>query len=109
MPPPLTPETIRRVDLLFPPELREEVIRILEDECGNNLPFLAKADAKKLERFRFAALKVSRGQLDRLRSAVALGKLDWRDLLMSAGFGNDITAHNRWLPPSDSTADPEAG
>ena len=32
----------------------------------------------------FAALKLSEGNLDRLREAIGLAKTDWRDLLMAA-------------------------
>ena len=62
------------------------------------LPFLQKLDAIGLERFRFAALKVCGGRMDRLRDAVELAKRDWRDLLMAAGFGNSIHAHEQWMP-----------
>ena len=41
----------------------------MENECGNNLPFLEKIDKHGLERFRFAALKLGYGKLDELRSA----------------------------------------
>jgi hypothetical protein len=50
------------------------------------------------ERLQFAALKLSEGNLDKLDRAVALAKIDWRDLLMAAGFGEDIKAHLAWLP-----------
>ena len=33
-----------------------------------------------------------------IENAVALAKRDWRDLLMAAGFGEDIHAHMSWLP-----------
>lgn len=71
---------------------------MLVDECGSNLPFLQNLDMFGLERFRFAALKMSAGDLDRLREAISVAQQDWRDLLMAAGFGQDLTAHERWLP-----------
>ena len=46
-----------------------------------------------LERLRYAALKLSGGRLDALREAVELARIDWRDLLMGAGFGYDVHAH----------------
>jgi hypothetical protein len=46
-------------------------------------------------------LKLSEGNLDKLNRAVALAKTDWRDLLMAAGFGEDIKAHLAW--PSEQT------
>jgi hypothetical protein len=98
----LSPETTRHVDLLFLPADRADAARLLVEECGNNLPFLKDYDEFKLERFRFAALKLSDGDLEKLRSAVALAKVDWRDLLVAAGFANDIEAHNRWLPGQET-------
>jgi len=91
-------ETERRIALLFPPDQRELVRAILSEECGNNLPFLNDLDEVKLERFQFAALKLSAGDLDKFDQAIALAKRDWRDLLMAAGFGEDVNAHASWLP-----------
>ena len=93
---PLTDETEKRIALLFPPDERESVRQLLRDECGNNLPFLAEADSDRLDRFRFAVLKLSQGNLDKLGKAIRLAKSDWRDLLVSAGFGQPD--HRRWLP-----------
>lgn len=96
---PLSPETKRRLELVFAPHDRREATDLLVTECGANLPFLADLDMFQLERVRFAALKLSDGKLDQLWQAVGIGQQDWRDLLMAAGFGEDVTAHERWLPP----------
>ena len=96
--PPLSPETTRRLDILFRPEDREAAKTLLYERCGNNLPLLGKYDMYQLERFRFAALKYSDGDLSRLEAAVKLGQEDWRDLLVTSGFANDIEAHRRWEP-----------
>ena len=95
----LSPETLRRLDLLFRPEDRTEAARLLFEECGNNLPFLEDRDEQGLERFQFAALKLSGGELDDLRKAIDLAKIDWRDLLVAAGFAHDPLEHQRWNPP----------
>ena len=97
-PQPLSPETRRRLDRLFAPAHRPTAEAILVNECGNNLPFLEKLDMFQLERYRYAALKLSEGNVESLRRAVRLAQDDWRDLLMSAGFGQDVTAHERWWP-----------
>jgi hypothetical protein len=91
-------ETERRIALLFPPDQRELVRVTLSEECGNNLPFLKNLDEVQLERFQFAALKLSEGDLEKFDRAVALAKRDWRDLLMAAGFGEDMNVHASWLP-----------
>jgi hypothetical protein len=92
----LSRDTWRLIQAVFPPEEHEEVARLLVEECGNNLPFLEKSDAKSLERFRFAALKLSQGDIDKLLEAVVLAQIDWRDLLVAAGFGYSVEAHAIW-------------
>lgn len=98
----LSPGTVRRLDVLFAGPDRREAERLLAEECGSNLPFCENSTPESLERLRFAALKLSNGSLPELRKAVALAKLDWRDLLMAAGFGHDLTAHAAWYPESRS-------
>lgn len=94
---PLTEETTQRVARLFPAD-RELVSTLLVEECGDNLPFVSTAAG--IERIRIAALKVSGGDLNALQRAIDLAKLDWRDLLMAAGFGHDVSAHKSWWPES---------
>ncbi len=101
----LSPETQRRLEILFREEHRAEAARLLAEECGNNLPFLEKLDERGLERVRFAALKLSEGDLTKLRRAVEVAKEDWRDLLVAAGFGHDTRAHEQWFP---TTGHPDA-
>ncbi len=92
----LSEQTCDVVRRLFRPEDYSHVAALLEEECGNNLPFLEKLDEYGLERVRYAALKVSDGDLEKLRRAVALAKTDWRDLLVAAGFANSLEAHKYW-------------
>lgn len=94
----LSHATWERVRVLFPPAQHDEVAAILQNECGNNLPFLGKETAEGLERCRFAALKLSRGRMDGLREAVRLANTDWRDLLVAAGFADSVDAHKNWKP-----------
>ncbi len=89
----LSAETLRRLELLFPTETRDLADLLLREECGNNLPFSEHSDAEGLERIRIAALKVSEGRLEKLEEAVKLAQIDWRDLLVAAGFGHDVEAH----------------
>lgn len=92
----LSRDTWRLIQAAFPLEQQEEVARLLVEECGNNLPFLEEIDAKGLERYRFAALKLSQGDIDKLLEAVVLAQIDWRDLLVAAGFGYSVDAHAIW-------------
>lgn len=92
----LSPKTVEHINALFAPECREGVADLLSLQCGNNLPFCEESDEVQLERVRFAALKLSKGDLRELKKAVKLAQTDWRDLLMAAGFGNDVNAHKKW-------------
>jgi len=82
---------------LFPQASWKEAKLLLETECGDNLPFCEGSTKHSMERIRFAALKVSDGDMDKLYEAVDLAQVDWRDLLIWAGFGEDIEAHNKWM------------
>jgi hypothetical protein len=68
----LSAETEKRVLLLFPREELADVRRILRDECGSNLPFCENGDSIQMERVRFAVLKLSEGDRDKLLRAVQL-------------------------------------
>jgi hypothetical protein len=99
MSPRLSPETQRRVEMMYPPEQREEVTRYLVNECRHNIPGTHPDENEfAFERFRFAALKVSNGDIEILKKAIDLAKNDYRDLLTAAGFAWDTTKHERWLP-----------
>jgi hypothetical protein len=95
--PALSNETQQRIRLLFPLAEQDLVAELLLEECGNNLPGLEALDAAQIDRFRFAVLKISGGDLGKLDEALRLAKVDWRDLLMDAGFDEDVTAHEHWL------------
>ena len=95
---PLSPETQRRLDALFVGAAREAATALLVTRCGSNLPLWTPTDSMGLERIRFAALKLSGGDLAELRRAVEIAEVDWRDVLVAAGFGHDPRAHERWFP-----------
>jgi len=93
----LSGKTIKRLKALFPEETWEEAKLLLEKECGDNIPFCEKSNKYQMERIRFAALKLSDGNIEKLREAVGMAQVDWRDLLMAAGFSEDIEAHQKWV------------
>lgn len=82
---------------IFAPELWPDVSRILETECGSNLPLIDSQGAEGVERVRASVLKLSEGSMDKLRYAVKVAKEDWRDVFVAAGFGHDPLAHRGWL------------
>jgi len=96
--PPLTPACEQRIALLFAPDEVALVRALLLEECGNRLPLLEQADSATMDRYRFAALKLSAGSLDKLERALSVAITDWRDLLVAAGFGHSVTAHLEWQP-----------
>jgi len=93
---PVTDRTLRLIERLFPADRHDTVRDLLERECGTNLPFCETQDATGRERVRFAVLMLSAGDLDKLRSLIDHAKIDWRDVLVWAGFGYSLTAHERW-------------
>lgn len=95
---PLSDETLRRAKMLFIDDDLATAVDLLTAECGNNLPFCETDGPIECERIRFAALKLSKGRIAELRQAIQLAKVDWRDLLMAAGFGHDPLAHRSWMP-----------
>jgi hypothetical protein len=94
----LSEKTAELVWRLFEKPDWPEATALLQNECSDNLPLVRQWNPTpaSLERLRFAVLKLSGGKLDKLRKALDLGKRDWRDLLMAAGFGHDLEAHKHW-------------
>lgn len=92
----LTPRTKELIARLFDPSTIPVVEGLLADKCGNNLPLYIPATPEGLERVRFAVLKISNGNEDKLLEAISLAKRDWRDVLVWAGFANQLNAHSEW-------------
>jgi hypothetical protein len=95
---PLSPRTKQLLAKLFHPSEQEYAAVLLVKRCGDNLPFFETATPEKLERVRFAVLKLSEGDLDQMREVVQLAETDWRDVLVDAGFADDSEAHLTWWP-----------
>jgi len=94
----LSESTEARLRLAFSDADRESARLLLVSQCADNLPGFESASPKSLERVRFAAIRIARGDLRALIQAVDLAKTDWRDLLVHADFANDVTAHEAWWP-----------
>lgn len=95
---PLSEGTRDRVKALFGPDTEARVVQLLAEDCGSNLPFCEQATPTSSERIRYAVLKLSGGNLEELGRAIEQAKTDWRDVLVAAGFGDDVTAHHKWFP-----------
>jgi|GEM_PF-2452171 len=48
------------------------------------------------DRICMAILKVGEGSKENIEGAIQLGELDWRDLLVKAGFAHTVDAHKIW-------------
>lgn len=92
----LSRRTAELVARLFDPGDAPEATRLLETDCAERLPLIHSPNPQGLERIRFAALRASGGSLSKLRSMVEMAQIDWRDLLMTAGFAESTEAHNIW-------------
>ena len=97
MTPQLSPRTKQLVEIFFSQKDVPEASQWLEEECGNNLPSCGQQDEYGMERIRFAAIKLSKGNLLKLLKAIDEARMDWRDLLMAADFGFDVNAHENWV------------
>jgi len=96
MTPQLSPHTRQLVEIVFKPKDSAEAAQWLEEECGNNLPFCEGQDEYGMERIRFAAIRLSKGNMLELLKAIDVARMDWRDLLMAAGFGFEVRAYETW-------------
>ena len=94
LPSPISQQTEERIALLFPHEWQRALVRTALSEQ----PFVGSPGEPGSERLQFAALKLSEGNLDKLRRAVALAQQDWRDLLVDSGFAHEVDAHKSWWP-----------
>jgi hypothetical protein len=92
----LTDMTLQVIRRLFADADRGLVADLLVQQCGANLPLTDLWETKDFERLRFAVLKLGDGDLVKLREAVRIAQIDWRDVLVAAGFGDSLQEHARW-------------
>ena len=89
--PPLSALVADALNFFFEGDIRDTVAALLIAECGSWLPESSSPDL--IERIRLAVLKLAAGDET---SLWALAKCDWRDVLVYAGFGDDLVAHVKW-------------
>lgn len=92
----LTNKTEQLINKLFEEVDRQEASKLLKYECGDNLTFQDDNNSTGMERIRFAAIKLSQGNLAELYYAIELAQKDWRDLLMFSDCAYDLNAHEIW-------------
>jgi hypothetical protein len=92
----LTPRTKEIATRYFPLEA-EWAIEELQFFCEDLAEYISDATTpESYERFCFAVLKTGKSSKEKFLQALELGKSDYRDLLVGAGFGNSATIHNDW-------------
>jgi hypothetical protein len=102
--PELTQRTQRLLDLLPDDATRARVLAIFADQGALYGPPVPAV----LERVRFAVIRLALDGPAQLEAAENLYRTDARDLLMAAGFGEELVAHDKWcasvLPATDGPA-----
>ncbi|MFT4112457.1 hypothetical protein [Silvibacterium sp.] len=92
----LSANVVTVIQKIFRESDRPAASELLRHELADNLPHMREIyDPVRFDRVRMAALKLSNGNMEKLMKAIALGKKDWRDLLMTAGLGQ-LDAHLDW-------------
>jgi hypothetical protein len=92
----LTRDTRQLIDILFGnPHEREIIEETLKTKCAENISFRKNRSSESFERIHFAIIKLLH-EGENLEDLVKQANTDWRDLLVNAGFGNDLKEHNTW-------------
>lgn len=95
---PLSSLTREKLDAIFAPADRAEAAKLLVEHCATSLPLWRGTKPADFERIRLAVIKLSKGDLLMLERIIEQAHTDWRDVLMGAGFGDDVNAHLHWKP-----------
>lgn len=91
----LSRDTLRLIEVLYP-DNRRFVREIFESNLCPEKVHCEGWSPEQMERIHFAVLKLGQKSLEKLEQAKNVAQRDWRDLLMSAGFGEDVDAHRTW-------------
>ncbi|MCB1607359.1 MAG: hypothetical protein KDI71_10330 [Xanthomonadales bacterium] len=96
---PLTDAVAQMLATIFPIEARDAARQLIAERCWSSLPLASpECEPASFDRIRFAVIKLSAGDLERLRRVIDRAHADWRDILLAADFGEDINAHLSWNP-----------
>jgi hypothetical protein len=69
-------------------DIKEKLTKLLTEKCAENIPLCNNYTPEGFERIRFAIIKLFYEGED-LNELIKLTGIDWRDLLMNAGFENN--------------------
>ena len=94
---PLTRRTAALVQLVAGSADAERLGRRLLEEIPGATDTGSRGPTRDLlERIRISVLQLLHESDQREDQVFALARVDWRDLLMAAGHGEDVAAHEEW-------------
>ena len=95
-----------RINAIFDETLRDAAVQLIRTQCGMGLPLMHTAVPGDYDRIRLSVIKLSGGTIEGLEHGIREAQIDWRDVLLGAGFGYDIEAHLHWNPkPNEAEQD----
>ena len=97
MPIPLSDKTRKALEILLDEDTRSHIAKRLLNETSEDIPMWHEFSPQGLERIRFSVIKLIAQNPKNENIAFNHAKIDWRDLFMSAGFGESTTEHERWF------------
>ncbi|WP_448550525.1 hypothetical protein [Thalassotalea fusca] len=92
----LSSNTKSLVHKLYKSGEAREICDILENKLAAEILGCSGWTPKQMERIHFAALKLAINSESGLDNVLELATRDWRDLLVVAGFAEDLDAHEEW-------------
>ncbi len=81
-----------------PASQQREISELLSRRCSSNLPGVGDSPewGELIDRVQLAAIRGSAWNIEKIGKAVSLANIDWRDVLVGAGFANSLSAHKTW-------------
>lgn len=93
---PLSKKTLKILNILPVGTDRDKLAARLQEEISDNIPAWNHYTPEGLERIRFSVIRLICEQPESEETVFATARTDWRDLLMSAGFGQSPLEHEKW-------------
>lgn len=93
----LSERTRKLISRLFTRSEGSVISDLLVRAVSADIPFCADSSPEQMERIRFAIIKMTKQSPLNLAVGIYLAQTDLRDLLMSAGFGDDAAQHMAWF------------
>ncbi|GLX80546.1 hypothetical protein tinsulaeT_38860 [Thalassotalea insulae] len=92
----LTKTTTKVIHHLYKSREAMEIADMLDLDCNSMSLGCNGWSLEQLERIHLAILKSSYSKNQDIEITIKQAKKDWRDVLVSAGFAEDLEAHKLW-------------